>query len=126
MDMINVQFWYFETYFFRGLNSCSFEHVFIGEMRDDVFIGLHNWIQFYLQEKAGFIDYHGFFRRETVKITSNHKNKCTFISRIYNFSMKSYTQYYFDTNKSHVNRLHSFTYVKSHLALQKRVDPCCR
>ncbi|XP_076463168.1 poly(U)-specific endoribonuclease-A-like isoform X3 [Babylonia areolata] len=51
----------------RGQNSCSFEHVFVGEGRGDEFIGLHNWIQFYLQEKAGNIDYHGFFRRETVR-----------------------------------------------------------
>ncbi|XP_005099015.1 poly(U)-specific endoribonuclease-A [Aplysia californica] len=51
----------------RGNNSCSFEHVFVGEGRGDDMIGLHNWIQFYLQEKAGNIDYHGFFRRETVR-----------------------------------------------------------
>ncbi|KAK7100065.1 poly(U)-specific endoribonuclease-A-like [Littorina saxatilis] len=51
----------------RSQNSCSFEHVFVGEGRGDDFIGLHNWIQFYLQEKAGNIDYHGFFRRETVR-----------------------------------------------------------
>ena len=38
----------------------------MGEARDDEFIGLHNWIQFYLQEKAGNIDYFGHFRRETV------------------------------------------------------------
>nr|KAG5702177.1 hypothetical protein BaRGS_033889 [Batillaria attramentaria] len=51
----------------RGQNSCSFEHVFVGEGRGDDLIGLHNWVQFYLQEKAGNIDYHGFFRRETVR-----------------------------------------------------------
>lgn len=48
-------------------NSCSFEHVFVGENRGDDVIGMHNWIQFYLQEKAGNIDYHGYFRRETVQ-----------------------------------------------------------
>lgn len=51
----------------RGANSCSFEHVFVGEGRGDDMIGMHNWIQFYLQEKAGNIDYHGYFRRETVR-----------------------------------------------------------
>ncbi|XP_046353466.2 uridylate-specific endoribonuclease B-like [Haliotis rufescens] len=50
----------------RGPDSCSFEHVFVGEGRGDEFIGLHNWLQFYLQEKAGNINYHGFFRRETL------------------------------------------------------------
>jgi poly(U)-specific endoribonuclease len=38
--------------------------VFVGEGREDAFIGLHNWLQFYLQEKAGNIDYHGYFRRD--------------------------------------------------------------
>lgn len=41
--------------------------MFVGEGREDAFIGLHNWIQFYLQEKTGNIDYHGYFRRETVR-----------------------------------------------------------
>lgn len=50
----------------RDKDSSSFEHVFVGEGREDAFIGLHNWIQFYLQEKTGNIDYHGYFRRETV------------------------------------------------------------
>ena len=43
--------------------------MFVGEARDDDFIGLHNWIQFYLQEKAGNIDYYGYFRRETVSFS---------------------------------------------------------
>jgi len=51
----------------RGLNSCSFEHVFVGEGRGDEMIGMHNWIQFYLQEKAGNIDYHGYFKKSTDK-----------------------------------------------------------
>merc|ERR1712226_1276208 len=49
----------------RDFDSSSFEHVFVGEYRDESFIGLHNWIQIYLQEKAGKLDYHGYFRRET-------------------------------------------------------------
>ncbi|XP_041357100.1 poly(U)-specific endoribonuclease-B-like isoform X2 [Gigantopelta aegis] len=51
----------------RGNDSCSFEHVFVGEGRGEEFIGLHNWIKFYLEEKVGNINYHGYFRRETVK-----------------------------------------------------------
>ncbi|KAK6179583.1 hypothetical protein SNE40_011907 [Patella caerulea] len=51
----------------RGNDSSSFEHVFVGEGRGDDMIGLHNWLQFYLQEKAGYINYNGYFRRETVK-----------------------------------------------------------
>ncbi|XP_070556989.1 uridylate-specific endoribonuclease B-like [Ptychodera flava] len=45
----------------RNSDSSGFEHVFVGETRsgtDDV-MGFHNWIQFYLQEKHGNIDYKG-------------------------------------------------------------------
>ncbi|KAK3604497.1 hypothetical protein CHS0354_001177 [Potamilus streckersoni] len=50
----------------RDFDSSSFEHVFVGEAKESEFIGLHNWIQLYLQEKCGNIDYHGFFRRGSV------------------------------------------------------------
>ncbi|XP_002739117.3 uridylate-specific endoribonuclease B-like [Saccoglossus kowalevskii] len=45
----------------RNFDSSGFEHVFVGETRggtDDV-MGFHNWIQFYLQERRGNIDYKG-------------------------------------------------------------------
>eukprot|EP00112_Aurelia_sp_Birch-Aquarium-sp1_P003691 Seg1415.11 transcript_id=Seg1415.11/GoldUCD/mRNA.D3Y31 product=Poly protein_id=Seg1415.11/GoldUCD/D3Y31 len=45
----------------RTQDSSGFEHVFVGETRGEKeVIGLHNWIQFYLQEKRGNIDYKGF------------------------------------------------------------------
>jgi poly(U)-specific endoribonuclease len=46
-------------------NSSGFEHVFVGETRAHDVTGFHNWIQFYLQEKTGNIDYRGYFRRGT-------------------------------------------------------------
>jgi len=51
----------------RAVNSSAFEHVFVGESRDHAVTGLHNWIQFYLQEKAGHVDYRGYFRRGTTE-----------------------------------------------------------
>ncbi len=52
--------------FCRDFDSSGFEHVFVGETRGRDVIGFHNWIQFYLQEKKGNIDYRGYFRRGTV------------------------------------------------------------
>ena len=45
----------------RALDSSGFEHVFVGETRGKTeVLGFHNWIQFYLQEKAGNVDYQGY------------------------------------------------------------------
>ncbi|XP_029697369.1 uridylate-specific endoribonuclease C isoform X2 [Takifugu rubripes] len=44
-----------------GLDSCGFEHVFVGETKSGTeILGFHNWIQFYLQEKNGNLDYKGY------------------------------------------------------------------
>eukprot|EP00276_Gloeochaete_wittrockiana_P006930 CAMPEP_0184666702 /NCGR_PEP_ID=MMETSP0308-20130426/63143_1 /TAXON_ID=38269 /ORGANISM="Gloeochaete witrockiana, Strain SAG 46.84" /LENGTH=317 /DNA_ID=CAMNT_0027111421 /DNA_START=1339 /DNA_END=2292 /DNA_ORIENTATION=+ len=43
-------------------DSSGFEHVFVGEIRDDQIIGFHNWIQFFLEERKGSVDYKGFVR----------------------------------------------------------------
>lgn len=51
----------------RGpISTSGFEHVFVGEEKYDrrrkkhMISGLHNWIQFYMQEKMGKVDYLGF------------------------------------------------------------------
>ncbi|XP_013803553.1 poly(U)-specific endoribonuclease-B-like [Apteryx mantelli] len=47
------------------LDSCGFEHVFVGEIRrGKQILGLHNWVQFYLQEKRNQIDYKGYVARK--------------------------------------------------------------
>ena len=46
----------------RNKDSSGFEHVFVGESRDKEVIGFHNWIQFYLQERRGNVDYQGYIR----------------------------------------------------------------
>ncbi|XP_029308556.1 poly(U)-specific endoribonuclease-C-like [Cottoperca gobio] len=47
-----------------GEDSCGFEHVFVGETKfSHEIIGLHNWVQFYLQEKHDHVDYKGYKAR---------------------------------------------------------------
>ena len=41
-------------------DSSPFEHVFVGEIRNDKIIGMHNWIQAYLEERNGNFDYQGY------------------------------------------------------------------
>ncbi|XP_037537800.1 poly(U)-specific endoribonuclease-C-like [Nematolebias whitei] len=48
-----------------GEDSCGFEHVFVGETKNgQEIMGLHNWLQFYLQEKHGHVDYKGYKARD--------------------------------------------------------------
>ncbi|PKU72848.1 poly(U)-specific endoribonuclease-B-like isoform X1 [Dendrobium catenatum] len=44
-------------------SSSAFEHVFVGEIKGrkgNVVSGFHNWIQFYLEEAKGNVDYQGY------------------------------------------------------------------
>lgn len=43
-------------------DSSGFEHVFVGEAKDDKVSGMHNWVQCYLQEKKGNLDYRGYIK----------------------------------------------------------------
>ncbi|NWS98799.1 ENDUA protein, partial [Mionectes macconnelli] len=59
---------WFQLYARKGEDrpdSCGFEHVFVGETRHGKeILGLHNWVQFYLQEKRSQIDYKGYVARK--------------------------------------------------------------
>ncbi|XP_056621498.1 uridylate-specific endoribonuclease C [Triplophysa dalaica] len=44
-----------------GEDSSGFEHVFVGETKfGREIVGLHNWVQFYMQEKQDLLDYKGY------------------------------------------------------------------
>lgn len=43
-------------------DSSGFEHVFVGEIKNGEVSGFHNWINFYLEEKRGSVDYFGYIK----------------------------------------------------------------
>lgn len=43
-------------------DSSGFEHVFVGEAKEGKIIGLHNWIQIYLEERKGNLNYLGYIK----------------------------------------------------------------
>lgn len=53
-------------------DSSGFEHVFVGEEKDGAIVGLHNWIQLYMEEKKGNLNYMGYIkpRQRGVSYTS--------------------------------------------------------
>lgn len=55
-------------------DSCGFEHVFVGETKNgQEVMGLHNWIQFYLQEKHNHVDYKGYKARDNKDTVRKHQ-----------------------------------------------------
>jgi len=58
-------------------DSSGFEHVFIGEIKDGVKVtGLHNWMQIYVEEKAGRLEYKGFILpRDRRKVAPNQNTE---------------------------------------------------
>jgi len=46
----------------HGLSSSGFEHVFLGEVKDNKVSGQHNWFRWYTQEKAGDMNYLGYWQ----------------------------------------------------------------
>ena len=52
------QYWFYKFSRSGGpLDSCGFEHVFLGQLKATTVSGFHNWVQFYTQEKEGDLDY---------------------------------------------------------------------
>jgi poly(U)-specific endoribonuclease len=46
----------------NSTDSSGFEHVFVGEVKNGEVSGFHNWIQLYMEEKKGDLDYRGYIK----------------------------------------------------------------
>lgn len=69
---------WFTLYKRETLNDSSgFEHVFVGEERDGKVMGMHNWLQIYMEEKKGNFNYKGYIlpRRRARGEDEPHENE---------------------------------------------------
>ncbi|CAK8674622.1 unnamed protein product [Clavelina lepadiformis] len=71
-----IRIMWFEVFTRRNnaLDTSGFEHVFVGELRSSgvSVTGFHNWIQFYLQEKIGSLNYFGYVRTKEPNLYDLH------------------------------------------------------
>jgi len=57
-------------------DSSAFEHTFVGESKEGHIVGLHNWVQLYLEERKGALNYHGYIRpRGASGYRTSHENE---------------------------------------------------
>lgn len=78
---------WFDTYSrSRGVkDSSGFEHVFVGEIKNGAVTGLHNWLQFYNEEKHNRLNYMGWIykrKRGIIGLKFKWLNKIKSISTI--------------------------------------------
>ena len=70
--LLKIWFYYYRRA--TDKDSSSFEHVFVGEItkrRSTLKVGgFHNWVKYYLMEKAGKVDYKGYHRYQSNEVCS--------------------------------------------------------
>ncbi|CAK5033818.1 unnamed protein product [Meloidogyne enterolobii] len=73
------------------LGSSGFEHVFSGEWKHGTGVeGHHNWLRYYLGEKAGEINYYGYFEHQNNNILGTFQYKWKgFLKRIGGFFFRT-------------------------------------
>jgi len=77
-DFQNILFdiWFAPYRRYKANDSSGFEHVFVGEEKKGSIIGLHNWVQYYLEEKKGNINYIGWAGKQD----SDYSDDCHIVS----------------------------------------------
>jgi len=126
-------------------DSSGFEHVFIGEVKQGGVIGFHNWIQFFLEEKKGNVDYKGYIVNKkahkhevsndehliTIQFSWGHEVKMvssTFVGTSPEFEMALYTLCFFvgaENNEIYVGPYHvNMKVYKWHLPGGDKMGAC--
>jgi len=110
---------WFEMYYRSNVRGSSgFEHVFVGETktRDSIVSGFHNWIQFYLQEKKGNLNYYGFLK------TSRTSPYLSLVKYTWHNQIKHIGSAFFGTSPEFEFSLYSLVYMLGHEKLEFSLD----
>ena len=74
------------------MGSSGFEHVFIGEIKNGAVSGFHNWFHWYMLEKAGELNYLGYW--ETAEFgTDMEVKKWNFKQILYLFFFQAWRRH---------------------------------
>ncbi|PNH03929.1 Poly(U)-specific endoribonuclease-B [Tetrabaena socialis] len=94
-----IQMWF--SFYRRdggGNDSCGFEHVFVGESKGDTITGFHNWIQFYIEEGRGNVDYVGYVRPKTGRDNADDEDRLVSVQFSWKGEEKSVSTFFVGTS----------------------------
>lgn len=108
----------------RGVNndSCGFEHVFIGESKGDDVTGLHNWIQFFIQEVKKNLDYRGFIKPRSRYEVVDGEDRVMTVQFQWNGELKPVSTMFVGTSPEFEVALYSMVFLLSSERTNVQID----